>query len=154
WLTRQAEAWHRRMETVLDRLSQVQTDEGMFARARETADRWVALSPLQERAHRRRIQLALAAGDRAAALRAYQSCADILQRELGVVPAPETEALVQRTRALSVTAVVEEVSARFDERAQISLHLPLVGRADEIAQLMRLYHEARTGCTRAALVLG
>lgn len=74
----------------------------MVARTRETTDRWVTLSPLEDRAHRRKIQLALAAGDRVAALRAYDTCREVLQRELGVAPAPETEAIAQRRAEILV----------------------------------------------------
>jgi len=61
WGTHQAESWRRQMLSVVDRLSQAQEDVGLIAQVRETAERWVRLSPLEEQAHQRRIQLALVA---------------------------------------------------------------------------------------------
>ena len=68
------------------------------AGAIETAARWVAHDPWNENAHRRLIQLHLAAGDRTAALRAYDSCRATLAAELHITPSPETETLGEHIR--------------------------------------------------------
>lgn len=154
WVTYHAENWRRRMLLVLDSLSQAQADEGLVAQARETTDRWVRLSPLQERAYQRWIQLALAAGDRAAALHAYETCRNVLQRELGVTPAPETEVLAQRAQTPAFAPPVAKVRVPLGERAPTLLHEPLVGRATELAQSMEAYHVAGAGQTRALLLQG
>jgi DNA-binding SARP family transcriptional activator len=145
WLTHQAEGWQRRVLSVLDRLSQAQADAGRVAEARETTDRWVALSPLDERAYQRGIQLAMAAGDRAGAQRAYEACRGILQRELGVGPAPETEALVHRAEMELLAHRPKEVGAPAGEHAPTLLHMPLVGRAAEFGHLVEAYHVAGAG---------
>jgi DNA-binding SARP family transcriptional activator/TolB-like protein len=56
-----------------------------------TAARILTVEPLHEPAHRALIQSFGRQGRRAAAARQYQTCADLLWRELGVKPQPDTE---------------------------------------------------------------
>jgi DNA-binding SARP family transcriptional activator len=60
-----------------------------LANAREA----VRLEPYRESGYRRLMRVLVAAGDRAEAVRAYNQCRDLLERELGVAPSAETEAL-------------------------------------------------------------
>jgi len=53
----------------------------------------VRLEPYRESGYRRLMRLLDANGDRAEAVRAYQQCRDLLDRELGVAPSAETESL-------------------------------------------------------------
>jgi DNA-binding SARP family transcriptional activator len=60
-----------------------------LAHAREA----VRLEPYRESGYRRLMRMLAANGDRAEAVRAYQQCRDLLDKELGVAPSSETEAL-------------------------------------------------------------
>jgi len=62
------------------------------------ARRLVTLDPLREAAHRRLIQLLSQSGDRVGALQQYQSCAEVLNRELDVEPDAATRALFEDIR--------------------------------------------------------
>ena len=66
---------------------------GDFSGALRFALLQVQLESLSEDAHRRVMRLHYLAGDRAAALAAFESCKVLLERELGVEPLPETLAL-------------------------------------------------------------
>ena len=59
------------------------------AHARES----VRLEPYHESGYRRLMRMLAASGDRAEAVRAYQQCRDLLEKELGVEPSSETETL-------------------------------------------------------------
>ena len=61
------------------------------ANALAVAQRLLALAPLQEEVHRTMMRLHADAGDIGAALRQYESCRQLLKRELDVAPSPETE---------------------------------------------------------------
>ncbi|MBI1877002.1 MAG: AAA family ATPase, partial [Chloroflexi bacterium] len=63
------------------------------------ARRWLALNPLHEPAQRRLMQLYVQAGDPAAALRQYQECVRLLEKELGVAPSVETTELFEAIKA-------------------------------------------------------
>src|SRR5712691_5462899 len=60
-----------------------------LAHAREA----VRLEPYRESGYRRLMRLLAANGDRAEAVRAYQQCRDLLNKDLGVTPSAETESL-------------------------------------------------------------
>jgi DNA-binding SARP family transcriptional activator len=59
------------------------------------AQRLLALMPLSEEAHRRLIHLHYLAGDRAAALLAFDRCEAVLKHEVGAAPSTETLALLR-----------------------------------------------------------
>src|SRR6202165_3750877 len=104
WADVQREAFHRRAEMVFDRLSEALADSGELDEAIGATTRWLSMDRLNEAAHRRLMRLRFAAGDRTAALRAYEACRSILEAELGAEPAAETEALVQRVRTATPPA--------------------------------------------------
>ncbi|MBO1437162.1 BTAD domain-containing putative transcriptional regulator [Meiothermus sp. CFH 77666] len=66
---------------------------GQYREALSYAERLVELDPLSEAAHRRVMRLWYLSGDRPAALKAYDRCKAVLQRELGMAPLAETQAL-------------------------------------------------------------
>jgi DNA-binding SARP family transcriptional activator len=57
-----------------------------------TGTQAVTIEPLREAGWRRLMALHAENGDRASALRVYERCRKTLAEELGVRPAPETEA--------------------------------------------------------------
>jgi class 3 adenylate cyclase/predicted ATPase len=65
-----------------------------YERGIPVAERLLVIDPLQEQAHGALIRLYWRSGRRAAALRQYQECARILDRELGVVPGKAIQKLV------------------------------------------------------------
>ena len=71
---------------------------GERALLREAADRLIDLEPGDEKGHRALMRLHAAEGDLPAALRQYRLCREILERDLGVAPSAETEALASAIR--------------------------------------------------------
>ncbi|HSR71134.1 MAG TPA: BTAD domain-containing putative transcriptional regulator, partial [Kiloniellales bacterium] len=63
------------------------------------ANRLLAIDPLQEHAYRAIMRSYLRQGERAQALKVYETCRDVLLRELGVEPAEETEQIRQAARS-------------------------------------------------------
>lgn len=81
--------------SVFGRLLSAQIKAGWWESAVDTASRLLALDPSQEVVHRTLMRLQLEQGRADAALRRYQECADILRRDFGRSPAPETERVHQ-----------------------------------------------------------
>ena len=152
WTILQGEAWRKRMEVVFDRLSRQYADAGSTASAIETADRWVHLNPLEERAYRRLMRLHFTSGDRAAALRTYEVCREMLDKELSVLPDPETSALAERVRIAPRSTRGSNQPRSLPAASPIDKRL--VGRADEFTKLVELYHAASHGLTQAAVLKG
>ena len=80
----------------LGRLVRALAERGEYGRAIRHAQRWLALDPLHEPAHRELIRLYALDGDRAAALAQYRDCVRTLSQELGVPPVDETAALFEQ----------------------------------------------------------
>jgi DNA-binding SARP family transcriptional activator len=152
WTSLQREVFRKRMEVVLDRLSLLYADAGSTASAIDTADRWVHLNPLEEHAYRRLMRLHFTSGDRAAALRAFESCRLMLDKELGVLPDPQTSALAERIRTTLRSPRGSNQPRSLPPASPIDN--PLIGRADEFTRLVELYHAASQGRTQAAVLQG
>ncbi|MBB6018292.1 ATP-binding protein [Deinococcus radiopugnans] len=122
---------HRQTETLTGRATQ-QEDAGDLTGALATAQRLLDLNPVSEDAHRRLIRLHYLAGDRPAALRAYRRCVEVLRREIGVDPLPET---VQLARAVERAELSPPAARR--RRLPVAMLRPprLVGREDEWARM-------------------
>lgn len=80
--------------------------------------------PLREEIHREVIRLYQATGQSAHAVRQYEACREILFAELGVVPAPETEALRATLSPAPAPAAVPNLPTAAVRRA-----FELLGRA-------------------------
>lgn len=74
-------------------LSDGYAQRGRYQLAVRTAEDAIELEPFRERMHQLLMQVHVAAGNPAEALRAYDRCRRILAEELGVYPAAETAAL-------------------------------------------------------------
>ncbi|MEZ5831564.1 MAG: BTAD domain-containing putative transcriptional regulator [Dongiaceae bacterium] len=92
WLGAERRRLHDVAIHVLSHLVAIQSGETAIS----TAQRLLELDPLREESHRTLMSLYLSAGERAQALRQYQTCYDCLQKELGVKPEPETEKLLKK----------------------------------------------------------
>ncbi|MDP9371493.1 MAG: AAA family ATPase [Chloroflexota bacterium] len=154
WAGRRREDWRQKTERVLDGLSRLLADRGDLAEAVDVARRWVALSPVNEEGHRRLMRLHLASGDRTAALRAYEACRAVLDAELQVAPAPETEALAERIRLAGSPAHPTRAVPHAQAAPRLPLEGPLVGRADEFSTLVERYHAARRGQAQVVVLRG
>lgn len=104
WLSEERLRYWRTAVSVFGRLLSAQIKAGWWERAVETAGRLLSLDPSQEVVHRTLMRLQLEQGRPDAALRRYQECSDILHRQFGTVPSPETERVHEEILAALATA--------------------------------------------------
>jgi DNA-binding SARP family transcriptional activator len=149
WVRFQREYWHLRTSEVFDWLSQMQFEAGELEAAIETVNRWLVLFPLHEDAYRRLMRLHFAAGDRVAALRAYDTCQAILATSMQTEPTPETVALASRMRAVAPPRRKEAQTPPV-----AFLDGPLLGRTMELSTLIKIYHTVQRGQTQVVLLEG
>jgi DNA-binding SARP family transcriptional activator len=107
---------------------------GDYAAALSAAERLLVRDPISEDAHRRVMRLHYLAGDRPAAIRAFEHCRAVLETQLGVTPLPETltlATLISRGDGLPETMTPDR------HRIPIQVLRPpiLAGREREWAQL-------------------
>jgi len=98
WMEGERRTWERRVFDALAGVIEAHTAAHDYASAIAAARRYLEADALAEDVHRRLIALHSAAGDRTAALRQFEQCAVILERELGVSPMAETRAVYEAAR--------------------------------------------------------
>ncbi len=157
WARSQREFWHLCTSEIFDRLSKLQFEAGELAPAIATVNRWLVLAPLHEEAYQRLMRLHFAAGDRYAALHAYDVCRARLAKEMQTKPTPETVALASRMRAVAPPRR-KAVHALHTSPGALSPALlldgPFLGRTTELSLLIKAYHTAQRGQTQVVLLEG
>lgn len=110
----------------------------------EALRRRVTVEPYDEAAHRRLMEAQAGRGDRSGAIRTFHRLATLLERDLGVSPAPET------------SHALEQILGRGASQTRRPGPGPaaLVGRTDELAQLTRTWERAASGQAHALVVYG
>lgn len=96
WALRARERYRRNFLNALYRLMQIATIRRQYADGTAHAQRILDHDPLREDVHRDLMQLFVASGQRALALRQFEHCRDLLRRELAIQPMRETRELYQR----------------------------------------------------------
>ncbi|WP_239679387.1 ATP-binding protein [Natronosporangium hydrolyticum] len=135
----------------LETTSRAAASLGEDREALRYADEAVARAPLRESAHRCRMAAHVTAGNRAEALRAYDRLRRMLAEELGVDPAPESQAFY-----LELLAAPAEVTTapRQQLRAKPGATAPFAGRRHELSVLADCWTQAETGDSHLVLVTG
>ncbi len=103
----------------------------------------LAQEPTAETAHRALMRAYQAAGQRSLALRQYERCRDLLDREFGDTPEPETIHLAQAIRQAPAPveddAVIRAASAKY--RSLPAVPTRTIGRDDEIADVATMLRD-------------
>lgn len=94
WLAVQRGRRRSRLRQALEELVEMAERAADWPDAMAHARELLALEPLSEEGHRRLMRLHYLAGDRAAALLAFDACERVLKDEVGVRPGPATLALL------------------------------------------------------------
>jgi len=164
WLLSERERLRERAMEVFARLLVHQRTAGASEAALQTGLRLLGLDPLQESVHRTLMRLYADLGRRGAALRQYQQCVAMLQRELGLAPETETKRVYQeilrmRPEPRQSERLLENHGAPIQgpDASPPSAFLsesPLVGREAERARLRDLLDAAVAGRGRLVAVHG
>lgn len=96
WALRARERYRRNFLNALYRLMQIATIRRQYLDGIEHAQRILDHDPLREDVHRDLMQLFVASGQRALALRQFEHCRELLRRELAIQPMRETQTLYRR----------------------------------------------------------
>ena len=165
WLVAERERLREMALEALARLLAHQTKNASSERAIQTALRLLGLDPSQEAVHRTLMQLYARQGRRGAALKQYQVCLDVLRRELGTAPEPETRKLYQELlrRPAEPSQSPEDLSGRRSRPAPKSgaappdlpaAETPLIGRQAEVERLRQFLAATLQGQGQVASIVG
>lgn len=162
WLVAERE---RLREVAIEALATLlgrQVKAGTVEPAIHTAVRLLALDPLQEVVHRELMQLYAKQGRVGTAMRQYQVCVQILQRELGAEPEAETKQAYQRilqrrsadARDTAVVTLQRRPARVHEHRPPVAPAAQLVGREPELGRLRQLLEAAWRGQPKVVAILG
>jgi predicted ATPase/DNA-binding SARP family transcriptional activator len=149
WIALHRQQLHQAVMDSLWRLIMLLENQRAYAAGIRYAQRLLSLDPLEEKTYQRLMHLYAQEGDYTAALRVYQECAAILQRELAVEPDGETQALYEQLKRSSGAprTLAGQNSAQSDL-------LPLVGRQREWQVLRDAWRRAVRGETHFVCIWG
>lgn len=149
WLYPERERYHALFYLTATRLMETYAEQGQFPDALAVAQRLLGFDPLREEVVRRVMAYRYALGDRAGALQTYQQFAGLLEREMGVPPMPESEAVRDKIlKNAPVKDVLGQSPAHTPTPAVAAVPAPLntvpmplrrtIGRESEIEKVVSL----------------
>jgi len=166
WLSERRARLRDRTVGALQALLHYHSRSKRYPAAIDTARRLLSFDVLQEPVHRTLMQLYDSQGRRATALRQYEVCVDVLQRDLAAEPAEETKALYQailrrdtsRASRLEVrdepTGTLRDSAREVPRRDMLQASTPLIGRDSEMARLQSLLRDVWNGKGACVFVVG
>jgi DNA-binding SARP family transcriptional activator/predicted negative regulator of RcsB-dependent stress response len=149
WIGPLRERLVRRCKAAVSVLVGLLEEQREYANGIAHVRHWLQHDPLDEEAQRWLIRLLALSGDRVAALQAYRTCADALQRELGVQPSASTVRIYEGIRGAEPVPAAPSVA-----REASSAPTSLVGRQSEWTRLRGAWERAIQGRVGFALVTG
>jgi hypothetical protein len=144
WQRQVADELRHELTVALDRLVEAHTHRGSLDAAVAHANRRLAIEPLHELTHRRLVLLHAWSGRRAEAVRQYERCVQLLERELGVAPMGETTAVYE---AVLAGQPPPAPSPPAGEPTTVAASRPsmLVGRTEELRRITGVHAMAGSG---------
>lgn len=153
WLTQARQVWEVRVLAAYERLVTLDEAEEAWPDLARHAEQALTIDPLRELFHRARMRALYELGDRAGALAQYETCRELLSRELGVPPHPSTVELATRL-ALRPGSAAKDVRRRPDATTPVASLPPLVGRDRLLEEVGGALRRAARDEGRVVLVSG
>jgi DNA-binding SARP family transcriptional activator/tetratricopeptide (TPR) repeat protein len=153
WLLEMRSGLDRQCADLCDLLAAAGARAGDMLGAVQAARRRIQLQPLEDTGYRTLMLLQADLGDRAGAISTYHHCASVLERELGVPPAPVTRQAFQRLITDGAPPGPGPPAAEPAPRAGVAA-ARLVGRSRELALLGQLWRNAASGAPGLVVIRG
>ncbi|HZU68694.1 MAG TPA: AAA family ATPase [Ktedonobacteraceae bacterium] len=149
WILPERDRLRQLFFSAAERLLALLEEERDYDAAIQVAQQLLRLDSLHEATYRQLMRLHALRGDRAAALRVYHTCAQVLERELGTEPG-------QVTRALYESLLESENSLRVPTGSLASrgTEAPLLGRKSEWRQIQEVWRKAARGHPHVVILSG
>ncbi len=150
WLVELREEVQERCCALCDLVCRAARSGGRSDVAMAAMRRRLSIERYDEAAYCTLMELQAESGDRAGAVSTYHQLASLLERDLGIAPAPETVRTLSELMGSRATpdAPLPRSGTRPPARAS------LVGRADELERLSRAWQQACTGRAGVVMVRG
>jgi len=166
WVLVTRERFSRQQRSNLHACAEICEEQGDNQRAINLAWMQLEFEPWDESAHRQLMRLMVATGQRNTALAQYESCRNLLKKELGVDPSEETIRLYERIRS----GIIKPTGSSSSPVAALQpiLHIPdylhataasqetplFVARRDELEKLKHYLDLALNGQGQVVFIIG
>ncbi|MFK8024430.1 MAG: BTAD domain-containing putative transcriptional regulator [Ilumatobacter sp.] len=144
WVSgRRSQLRHVAVEGLIDAAAEAE-EAGDWERCLQTAVRAMEIDAVDERAHRLGIRAALRSDGRSAALARHRACVELVERELGLDPEPETLELAREIESGSIGGALDRSRLATGLERQGALGrlvvppTPFFGRVEELERIERL----------------
>ena len=145
WILPERDRMSQMYARALERLIQALEHERDYVSAIDYTQQLLRCDGLHEGAYRSLMRLHMLNGNGAGALRAYHTCATLLQRELGAEPSRATHELYEKLISRTATTTPARV---------LSIVPPFVNRKAEMVRLQDSWHTAEGGQAKFVLITG
>ncbi|MEM7343940.1 MAG: BTAD domain-containing putative transcriptional regulator, partial [Chloroflexota bacterium] len=138
WLQTQREFYHQQALEAFSLLAYSYEAQGDYEQAQKIVRNCLQLVPWHEEAHRQLIRVLALSGQRSLALTQYDTCARILEEELGIEPSPETQTLYEQIKQGDLSLIEPALSRIALPQTPFQAPLPpahFVGREDQMGEL-------------------
>jgi len=146
WVQLARTQWQRRYEQLLKNLAKANEQNGDIQQAINYCRKFLALDNTNETIYRLLMHCHISLGERGPALKVYNEVVQVLQKEIGVDPMPETTELAHQIEQL-------EGDWRFDAK-ETQVSSPFIGRRKEIDLFNQLLAQSATGVGRILIFTG
>lgn len=134
WAVVERELLAQEYQHALTRLAELYETQSQYKEAIFVLNLLLVRDPLQEQVYQKLMVLHIQLNDRVAALHTYHACVTVLQRELGISPSKETQALYSE--------LLSQNSAS-DQPDQDRFHQFEVGRQSELETLKQAWRQVK-----------
>jgi DNA-binding SARP family transcriptional activator/predicted ATPase len=152
-------AFHQKINLLLECL----VDNKQWDEVLKWGEQWILLGYSAEPAYRALMLAHAGLGDQSMVLATYKRCAEAMDRELGLIPSPETQQLFEQildgerstvsSIPFSPVPTTELPSFLDDEADEVEKYL-FVARESELIQLERFLNQAESGQGRVVFITG
>ncbi len=147
WVLVKREFYQDRLMRYLDQCARHYQSNSSPRKAIDFIRRILSYNPLHEESHQRLMRLFAQTGDYVSAVQQYRQCVELLERELGLTPMPETEALFKRIANESQRQASQPSPIVQPEKV-------FVGRQDSLRELDAKWAEVLHGRMQSAIITG
>jgi predicted ATPase/DNA-binding SARP family transcriptional activator len=145
WQYFEAESLRQQLASALEILVNGLSQRGEYETAIPHARRWLSIDPLHEPAQHILIRLYHQSGQSSAAIRQYELYVELLEKEIGELPTPETLALYEEIKANRMS-VGEKIKSDHQTTSKLINNLPIqitpfVGREKELTEIAQRLRE-------------
>jgi DNA-binding SARP family transcriptional activator len=150
WQSIQTQVFQQKLISALEQLVALQIAAQETEKAIQSVRRWLIIDVLHEPAQRQFMRLCAATGQRAAALRQFETYSELLREELGIVPSAEMVRLYEAVKKNEPILLEEKLSPLHSTLP--ALPRVVVGREESLNDLKRRLL-APVGPTQSAMTV-